>query len=75
MCSTQLPSTAESEKKDETSEERRIDHEKKEEKQRVAVSEKRERSWGDLRKKKKKGCHGSPTDEQQRDEKGRCNAS
>ena len=47
MCSTLLPSKAERGKRDEASGEKQADHEKKREKQRVAVSEEREREeWG-----------------------------
>ncbi len=55
MCSTLLPSTAERGKRDEPSGERQADHEKQREKQRVAVSEEREGSGGEL----KRGCDGS----------------
>lgn len=46
---------------DETSAERQADHEKQREKQRVAVSEVREKSGEDFKKKekKKKDCDGS----------------
>lgn len=53
-CSTLPPSTAERGKMDETSAERQADHEKQREKQRVAVSEVREKSGKDFKKKKRK---------------------
>lgn len=53
-CSTLPPSTAKRGKMDETSAERQADHEKQREKQRVAVSEVREKSGKDFKKKKKK---------------------